>query len=276
MNKQKRIALINDITGFGRCSVTVQLPLISALKIQACPLPTAVLAAHTGFPVHYMDDYTRHMRAHMDNWQALNLEFDGILSGFLGSKEQIEIVLEFANRFKHEHTLCVVDPVMGDGGKLYSSYNRELCREMSRLLSIADVLTPNLTEVCQLLDVDYPKQMPNEDTLTKMAKAIKDKGVKQIVITGLVDEKQGKVYNYIYEHNKNPYLQANKRIPEEHSGTGDAFVAILTASLLNGEKLVQAVEKSANFVGRAMAYTNSLQVPWNYGLCFEEFLTELK
>lgn len=276
MNRQKRIALINDITGFGRCSVTVQLPLISALKIQACPLPTAILAAHTGFPVHYMDDYTRHMKAHMDNWQALNLEFDGILSGFLGSKEQIEIVLEFADRFKREHTLCVVDPVMGDGGKLYSSYNQELCREMRRLLPIADVLTPNLTEVCQLLDVDYPKHMLNEDALTKMAKAIEDKGVKQIVITGLVDEKQSKVYNYIYEQNKSPYLQANERVPEEHSGTGDAFVAILAASLLNGESLVQAVEKSADFVGRAMAYTNSLQVPWNYGLCFEEFLTELK
>ena len=105
MNKQKRIALINDITGFGRCSVTVQLPLISALKIQACPLPTAILAAHTGFPVHYMDDYTRHMKAHMDNWQALNLEFDGILTGFLGSKDQIELVLEFARRFKKENTL---------------------------------------------------------------------------------------------------------------------------------------------------------------------------
>lgn len=276
MERQKRIALINDITGFGRCSVTVQLPLISALKIQACPLPTAILAAHTGFPVHYMDDYTRHMRAYMDNWQALNLEFDGILSGFLGSKNQIELVLEFARRFKKENTLFVVDPVMGDGGKLYSSYNQELCNEMRRLLSIADVLTPNLTEVCQLLDIDYPKQMPNEDTLAKMAKAIEDKGVRQIVITGLVDKKQSKVYNYIYEHNKNPYLQVNERVPEEHSGTGDAFVAILTASLLNGESLVQAVEKSANFVGKAMAYTNSLRVPWNYGLCFEEFLTELK
>lgn len=276
MERQKRIALINDITGFGRCSVTVQLPLISALKIQACPLPTAILAAHTGFPVHYMDDYTRHMRAYMDNWQALNLEFDGILSGFLGSKNQIELVLEFARRFKKENTLFVVDPVMGDGGKLYSSYNQELCNEMRRLLSIADVLTPNLTEVCQLLDIDYPKQMPNEDTLAKMAKAIEDKGVKQIVITGLVDKKQSKVYNYIYEHNKNSYLQVNERVPEEHSGTGDAFVAILTASLLNGESLVQAVEKSANFVRKAMAYTNSLRVPWNYGLCFEEFLTELK
>ncbi len=256
MNKQKRIALINDITGFGRCSVTVQLPLISALKIQACPLPTAILAAHTGFPVHYMDDYTRHMKAHMDNWQALNLEFDGILTGFLGSKDQIELVLEFARRFKKENTLFVVDPVMGDGGKLYSSYNEELCLKMRQLLNVADVLTPNLTEVCQLLDIEYPDKMPTEAELLKMAQAIVTKGVKQIVITGLVNETADKVYNYIYEQGKNPCMQENNRIPEEHSGTGDAFVAILTACLGRGEALPNDVLKAADFVGKAMTDTH--------------------
>lgn len=276
MKHQKKIALINDITGFGRCSVTVQLPLISALKIQACPLPTAILAAHTGFPVHYMDDYTRHMQAHMDNWQALHLEFEGILSGFLGSKAQIELVLEFAERFKREQTLFVVDPVMGDGGKLYSSYDQELCEEMRKLLKVADVLTPNLTEVCQLLSIDYPEQMPTEDCLAQMAKALTEHGAKQIVITGLVNEATNTVYNYVYEQGKNPYLQANPRIATEHSGTGDAFVAILTASLLNGESLAKSVEKSARFVGKAMEYTDSLGVPWNYGLCFEEYLTDLR
>ena len=189
MNKQKRVALINDITGFGRCSITVQLPLISALKIQACPLPTAILAAHTGFPVHYMNDYTPHMLPYMDNWQALNLEFDGILSGFLSSEKQIDLVLEFIQRFKKPETLFVVDPVMGDGGKLYSSYTPKLCLAMRQLLPIADVLTPNLTEVCQLLDLEYPTKMPTEDDLFHMAQAIENKGVKQIVITGLVNDK---------------------------------------------------------------------------------------
>lgn len=274
MNRQKRIALINDITGFGRCSITVQLPLISALKIQACPLPTAILAAHTGFPIHYMDDYTNHMKPYMENWAALNLEFDGILSGFLSSKEQIGLVLEFVERFKQDNTLFIVDPVMGDGGKLYSSYNKELCLEMRHLLPVADVLTPNLTEVAQLLDLIYPEKMPNETELAKMAKALADKGPKQIVITGLVQD--DKVYNYIYTENHTPFLQANKRIPEEHSGTGDAFVAIVAACLIRGENLTSAVEKAADFVGKAMHYTNSLNVPWNHGLCFEEYLTELK
>ena len=274
MVRQKRIALINDITGFGRCSVTVQLPLISALKVQSCPLPTAILSAHTGFPVHYMDDYTNRMKPYMDNWQELGLEFDGILSGFLGSKEQIDLVIEFVQKFKKEHTLFVVDPVMGDGGKLYSSYDKELCLEIRKLLPLADVLTPNLTEVCQLLDLVYPKDMPTEAELLKLATALSENNIAKIVITGLV--KGDKVYNYVYEKNKTPFLQENNRIPEEHSGTGDAFVAILSALLIRSEDLPSAVKKSADFVGKAMKYTNSLKVPWNYGLCFEEYLTELK
>ena len=197
-----------------------------------------------------MDDYTRHMKAHMDNWQALNLEFDGILTGFLGSKDQIELVLEFARRFKKENTLFVVDPVMGDGGKLYSSYNEELCLKMRQLLNVADVLTPNLTEVCQLLDIEYPDKMPTEAELLKMAQAIATKGVKQIVITGLVNETADKVYNYIYEQGKNPCMQENNRIPEEHSGTGDAFVAILTACLVREEALPKAVLQGNSIRGR--------------------------
>lgn len=274
MNRQKRIALINDITGFGRCSVTVQLPLISALKVQACPLPTAILSAHTGFPVYYMDDYTRHMKEYMENWQQLNLEFDGIVSGFLGSKEQINLVLEFVRLFKKDNTLFVVDPVMGDGGRLYSSYDEALCREMRRLLPAADVVTPNLTEICQLLDLPYPDKMPKQDELDEMARAVAAKGPKRIVITGLVDGDT--VYNYIYQQGQNSYLQKNPRVPEEHSGTGDAFVAIVAATLVKGEMLTAAVQKAADFVGRAMKYTNSMQVPWNYGLCFEEYLTDLK
>ena len=256
MNRQKRIALINDITGFGRCSVTVQLPLISALKVQACPLPTAILSAHTGFPVYYMDDYTRHMQEYMDNWQQLKLEFDGIVSGFLGSKEQIGLVLEFAQRFKREDTLFVVDPVMGDGGRLYSSYDDALCREMRRLIPAADVITPNLTEVCRLLDLTYPEKMPSHTELDKMAGALNAQGPKQIVITGLVDGDT--VYNYIYQQGKTSYLQVNERVPEEHSGTGDAFVAIVAACLVKGEELTTAVHKAADFVGKAMRYTNSL------------------
>lgn len=154
MKRQKRIALINDITGFGRCSIAVELPLISAMKIQACPMPTAILSVHTGFPQHYIDDYTDRMQPYMDNWAANGLEFDGICTGFLGSVAQINIVEEFIQKFKKPFTRVMVDPVMGDYGRLYSSYTPEICHEMKRLLKYADLITPNLTEVCRLLDID--------------------------------------------------------------------------------------------------------------------------
>ena len=115
MKRQKRIALINDMTGFGRCSIAVELPLISAMRIQACPLPTAILSVHTGFPQHYIDDYTDRMRPYMENWAVNGLEFDGICTGFLGSVEQINIVEEFVQRFKKPFTRVMVDPVITAG-----------------------------------------------------------------------------------------------------------------------------------------------------------------
>ena len=197
MKRQKRIALVNDITGFGRCSIAVELPLISAMKIQACPLPTAILSVHTGFPEHYIDDYTERMTPYIDNWQANGLEFDGICTGFLGSVEQINIVEDFIQRFKGDDTKVMVDPVMGDYGKLYSSYTPEICQEMKRLLKHADLLTPNLTETCRLLDMEYPLDgIADEVQLEKMAKALVAKGPSQVVITCMAMDDC--VFNFVY------------------------------------------------------------------------------
>ena len=152
--RQKKIALINDFTGFGRCSVAVELPIISALKIQVCPLPTAILSVQTGFENYFMDDYTDRMKNYIDSWQKNNLEFDGVATGFLGSAEQIEIVGDFLK--KNSSALIMIDPVMGDHGKIYKSYTREMCRQMKKLLTFADLVTPNLTEACELLNLPYP------------------------------------------------------------------------------------------------------------------------
>ena len=197
MARQKRIALINDITGFGRCSVTAQLPLISAMRVQACPLPTAILSVHTGFPNHYLDDYTDRMRPYMENWAANALEFDAILTGFLGSERQIEVVLECIARFKQRTTQLVVDPVMGDNGSLYSSYTPALCAKMRQLLPQADVVTPNLTEACQLLGADYPTGgLVTEDELARMAAAIASMGPRTVIITGLHAGENVRTYLY--------------------------------------------------------------------------------
>lgn len=274
MKRQKRIALVNDITGFGRCSVTVELPLISAMKIQACPLPTAILSVHTGFPDHYLDDYTERMAPYIASWEKNGLAFDGICTGFLGSAEQIAIVLDFIRRFKGAGTRVMVDPVMGDYGKLYPSYTQEMCDKMRSLLGVADLVTPNLTEACQLLDIPYPTDgIVTDDELCEMAEALAARGPKQIVITGL--HEGDTIKNFLYEEGKIAIVRAPK-IGGDRSGSGDAFAAIVAASLIRGEELEASVQKAASFISRCLAYALELDLPWNYGLPFEEYLTELR
>ena len=273
MKRQKRIALVNDITGFGRCSVTVELPLISAMKIQACPLPTAILSVHTGFPDHYLDDYTERMAPYIASWEKNGLAFDGICTGFLGSAEQIAIVLDFIRRFKGAGTRVMVDPVMGDYGKLYPSYTQEMCDKMRSLLGVADLVTPNLTEACQLLDIPYPEDgIVTDGALQQMAEALAARGPQQVVITGL--HEGDFIKNFLYEEGKIAIVRAPK-IGGDRSGSGDAFAAIVAASLINGEGLEAAVQKAASFISRCLQYALELALPWNYGLPFEEYLTEL-
>ncbi len=274
LKHQKRIALVNDITGFGRCSVAVELPLISAMKIQACPMPTAILSVHTGFPDHFIDDYTDRMRPYMDSWEKNRLSFDGICTGFLGSAHQIEIVADFIRRFKQQATRGMVDPVMGDYGRLYSSYTQEMCDEMRKLLVYADLVTPNLTEACQLLGIPYPEdgRVSNEE-LEYMAGALADQGPSQVVITGLSEGET--IRNFIYEAGRGTVLESEK-IGGDRSGSGDAFAAIVAGSLINGEGLEQSVRKAADFISKCLAYAVELDLPWNYGLPFEEYLRELK
>lgn len=274
LNKQKRIAVINDVTGFGRCSVAVALPIISAMKIQCCPVPTAILSAHTGFSSFFFDDYTPHMRNYMNNWQELNLEFDGICTGFLGSKEQIDIVVEFLENFKTENTIVMVDPVMGDYGQLYSTYTQEMCDEMKKLIKYADVMTPNLTEACRLLDIPYPDRILNPEELEEIAKELCKKGPDKIVITGL--QHNGNIGNFVYETGKPYSIIGVKKIGEDRSGTGDVFTSIVASNIVKGVDLVTAVKKAADFISKAIEYTAKVGTPVYEGICFEEYLTELK
>ena len=275
MKHQKKIALINDVTGYGRCSVAVELPIISALKIQACVLPTAILSVHTGFPTYYIDDYTDRMKSYMENWKENNLTFDGISTGFLGSVQQIELVLDFLRTFKKEGTTVIVDPVMGDYGKLYSSYTEELCRGMRHLLPSADVITPNLTEACRLLQIPYP--VDGRTTLAElrdMAGALSGLGPGKLVITGIHCGED--IGNYIYERGAEPQLLKTKKIGSDRSGTGDVFAGIVSGIVVQGRPLIEAVRTAADFITKTMIYTEELDLPHNCGLAFEEFLTELK
>ena len=273
--KQKRLALINDMTGFGRCSVAVELPIISALKIQVCPLPTAILSVHTGFPNYFLDDYTDRMKNYIDSWRLNNLTFDGIATGFLGSAAQIEIVSDFLKEFDAR---VLIDPVMGDHGKIYASYTREMCIGMRKLLRFADLVTPNLTEACELLNVPYPSGgvISDSDLATMAANiAAKTRGG-QVVITGVtLDADDGSnITNFIYDNGAIDFVTA-KKLGSDRSGTGDVFFAVVAASIMNGENLTAAVRKAAEFVTKCILHAEKLNLPWNFGLPFEEFLTEL-
>ena len=273
--RQKRIALINDITGFGRCSIAVELPIISALKIQACPLPTAILSVHTGFNNYFIDDYTDRMNSYIDSWKLNGLEFDGIATGFLGSEAQIEIVNNFIEA--NINSFIMIDPVMGDHGRLYASYNKSMCIKMRELLKFADLVTPNLTEACELLGIAYPSNgVISDSRLATMAAniAVKTRGHK-VVITGVTldTDDDSSITNFVFD-NGNVNLITSHKLGSDRSGTGDVFFAVLAGSIINGEEVVAAARKAADFVTRCIAYAEELKLPWNYGLPFEEFLTD--
>lgn len=271
-NHQKKIAVINDFCGFGRCSIAAALPIISALKVQCCPLPTSIFSNHTGFDSFYYTDFTGHMDAYMDEWAKLDLRFHGILTGFLGSPAQIDIVKRFIHRFKKDETVVVIDPVMGDYGKLYPTYSPRLAEQMGELVGYADILTPNLTEACILTKTDYRPDMDSAE-LAAVCEKLSSMGPKKIVISGL--ERGQDLENFIYEAGKAPVSIVEHRVGPCRSGTGDVFSAIIAADTVNGKDLESAVRHASSFIAKVLQRTIELDLPKTDGICFEECLMEL-
>ena len=187
----KKIAVINDLSGFGRCSLTAAIPTISVMGIQPCPLPTAVLSAQTGFPSYYCDDYTEKMEHFRQEWEKMGVRFDGIYTGFVASETQIRRIFRFLDTFYGESTFLLVDPVMGDEGRVYKLFTPELLRRMKELALRADVVTPNLTELCLLTGADYGElgRMKGEKEITEaageLAEKLMESGPDTVVVTGI-------------------------------------------------------------------------------------------
>lgn len=257
-NNQKKIAAINDYSGFGRCSIAVELPIISALKVQCCPLPTSILSNHTGFESFYFEDFTESMPAYIKEWEKLNLKFDGICTGFLGSHKQIEIVRYFFDIFKTPDNIVVVDPVMGDYGNLYATYTKETCEEMKKLVSYANILTPNLTEACILTGREYNAEYGNEE-LEIIAKQLSDMGPSKIVITGIV--RGAYIANYCYEDGCGGYEIKTTKVGTQRSGTGDIFTAIIAADAVNKVNFHESVRKASQFIKKCIMKSIELEIP---------------
>lgn len=270
--RQLKIANINDMTGFGRCSLAAAWPIVSCLGVQLCPLPTAILSNHTGFESFYMEDFTEQMRPYMDEWKKLDLHFDGILTGFLGSAEQIDIVEDFFGKFADENTCVMVDPAMGDDGILYQTYSTEFAAQMRRLLPYASVVTPNLTEACVLANTPYSEN-PTEAELVSMAQVLSEMGPAHVAITGV--NRGDHLDTVCYERNRGIYTISTELVESERAGTGDVFSAVVAAGMLLGVDFKQCVQKAADFVHDCLAYSEGLGIPENDGVFFEPLLSSL-
>lgn len=277
----KRIAVINDLSGLGKCSLTAAIPVLSVMGVQACPLPTAILSNQTGYESYYYDDYTKHMDAYTDEWSKRGLTLDGIYTGFLGSELQAEKILRFIDVFQKPDTLLLVDPVMGDSGHTYDIYTETFGTQMKRLVQRADVITPNLTELCILTDTDYSSLTarsgaPNYlETIAALGQKLLAQGIKTVIITGILyqspTDREKRYYNLVLEENAvTPISSAIHG--GSYSGTGDLLASVVCAGMVRGDSAQENVRRAVHFLETALAETANEQIPKNDGINFEPYL----
>lgn len=267
MTGPKRVAAIHDISGVGRCSLTVIIPVLSAMGIQVCPVPTAVLSAHTGYGEFVMRDLTDYIAPALEHYKKMGTQFDCIYSGFLASSEQIDHCLEFFDSFPN--ALKVVDPVMGDNGKSYATYTPKMCDRMSELVAVADIITPNLTEAAILLGEKYPDAPLNTSQAKSWLVRLSELGPDIVVITS-VPIASGGIATIGYDKNSNSFWKIiNDYVPISYSGSGDMFASILIGGILKGDSLPIAMNRATSFTQMAIKTTYSYGTHWTDGIMLE-------
>lgn len=284
----KKIAVLNDLSGMGKCSLTAAIPVISVMGIQVCPLPTAVLSAQTGFPSYYCDDYTDRMDAIMEEWKKMDFYPDGIYTGFLADARQADKAVEFIEQFAKEDTKILIDPVMGDNGEEYPIYTEALCEKMRFLVRRATVITPNLTEALLLL---YGAQrahvlwkelsLMDEERLLKFTestgKELSKEFDTEVVITGIdlpARENHQEMGNLICKDGVQTWVSTVKE-GGSYSGTGDLFASVLSAGMVKGMDTVDSVRKAVKFLSKGIHDAVLEGTDRNEGICFERYLSEL-
>ena len=243
----KKIAVINDISGFGKCSLTVSLPIISALGIECNPIPTAILSNQTGYDDFYSVDFTENMTPYIDVWKKQNVHFDAILTGYLASEKQADIILDFIENFKDENTLVFVDPIMADDGVLYDTYDEKLCERVKMLTKKANIITPNLTELCILCGADY-NEINKEisiEKITEIASSLLNEITKTVIITGVKTDNE--ICNIIVEEGS-VNLVKSRLLNGSFSGTGDIFSSIVCGGITKGMDIFDAVNLATDFI----------------------------
>ena len=270
---QKKVLALHDLSGFGRSSLVPIIAVLSAGGHQCVPLPTAVFSTHTAIPDWVTTDLTGAMQGTIDQYDRLGLRFESVYAGFLGSADQIDRVREAAERLKTPDGITLIDPVMGDNGKVYDTYTPEMCTRMRELCEIADIITPNTTEAAILLDWDPAAKPRDPAEAWQWLRALRSRYGAQVVLTGL-DFARGRVGTGCLS-GEGGTISMHRRISRYYPGTGDLFASVMLAALLNGDKLADACEFAGEFVKDCIAYTAAQQTDPMHGVQFEKLLPRL-
>lgn len=271
----KRIVTIQDISCVGKCSLTVALPIISAMGVEASVIPTAVLSTHTMFSGFTFRDLTDDIKPITAHWKKENFDFDAIYTGYLGSQEQLGIVSDIFDDFKTEKNLIIVDPVMADNGSLYKGFSVDFAHQMAKLCSKADVVVPNLTEASFMLDEKYLGNNYSENDIKKLLEKLCSLGVKNAVLTG-ISLKEGRLGAMMLSGKTGEFFYYDREhLPVSYHGTGDIFASALTGALTRGMSAEESLKVAVDFTVECISLTLSDPDRCTYGVNFEQAIPYL-
>jgi len=270
----KKIAVVNDLSGFGKCSLSVALPIISAMGLECSALPTAILSNQTGFDSFYCKSFTEFLPDYINEWKKMNVHFDAILTGYMADAKQVEIISHFIDDFRTYDTLVFVDPVMADDGVLYDTYDNALCEKVKALTKKANIITPNLTELCILCGADY-NEIIKENNLQKieeLAHSLLNETTRTVIVTGI--KQNGKIKNLTVEKDR-IHRTNHTLLNGSYSGTGDIFSSIVCGGVTNGMDVFDAVTLATNFIYCSIKSTPTQLDYEPYGVNFQNHLEML-
>lgn len=267
----KRVLTVQDISCVGKCSLTVALPVISAMGVEVCPLPTAILSTHTAFSSFSFCDLTQNLKEICDEWKKQQIHFDAIYTGYLGSVEQINFVHKILDDFAENDTLVLIDPCMADNGKFYSGFNKDFSNQMAKLCSRANVILPNMTEACFLVNenFDYFQQNQNQEKIQNLTEKLLSLGAKQVILKGIDFSKEKIGIAYCDSDLQNMSFYFHKKFEQNFHGTGDIFASVVTGGFMKQLKINETVKLAADYVYESIKCTLShADYNW-YGVDFE-------
>jgi len=276
MAKIKTCAAIHDISGLGKCSLTVALPILSSAGIETSVIPTALFSNHTAFPEFYKHDLTEHMLPVARQWKSFGVEFDSLYSGFLGSMEQINIVSEIFDMFGNSDNLILVDPVMGDNGKLYKTYSSDMADGMIKLCRKADIIVPNMTEAAHLVGTEYKKGPYTKEYVEHILSELLKLGAEYVILTGVYFDDDCLGAACISRASGSVSYCFSTKYDGFFHGTGDVFASVLLAGIVNGMSVRDAMNRAVGFTSKSIKNTIDAGTDPLMGVCFEPELYTLR